>query len=99
LTQVSETYSTNHQQIKGYQGVPANNFNREDQVNKLHAPLYTNQVNQSLYHSKIAPQSWVNRNLSQSLSFYLSILNNNILHERNLLQLKMLVAQHAAPQR
>jgi len=74
---VSETYSTNHQTIKGYQGVPATNFNHEDQVNKLHAPLCFNQVNQSLYHSKIAPQSWVNSNLPQSLSFFFfSKLNN-----------------------
>jgi len=81
LTQA--TFSTNHQPIKGFQGVPAKNFNRDDQVNELRAPLYFNQVNQSLYHATIAPQSWVNRNLPQSLLFYLSILNNNIRHEKN----------------
>jgi len=90
---VSAIYSSNHQPIIGFQGVQANNSNREDQVNTMRAPFYFNQVNQSLYHSTIAPQSWVNRNLHKSLSFYLSILNNNIRHEKNLLRMKMLLAQ------
>jgi len=89
---VSATYSSNHQPIKGYQGDPAKNLNREDQVNTMRAPLYFNQVNQSLYHATTAPQSCENRNPPQNLSFYSSILNNNIRHEKNLLQLKMLLA-------
>jgi len=99
LTQVSATCSSNHQPIIGYQGVPANDFNREDQVNTLHAPLYFNQVNQSLYHATTTPQSCMNKNLPQSLSLCLSILNNNIRREKNLLQMKMLFAQHTAAQR
>jgi len=96
---VSTTCSSNHQPIIGYQGVPANNSNREDQVNMMRAPLYFNQVNQSLNHSKRASPCWVNRKLHKSLSFYLSILNNNIRHEKNLLQMKMLLAQHTAAER
>jgi len=98
-TQVSATYSTNHQPIEGDQGVHTSSFNREGQVNALRAPLYFNQVNQSLRHSTIVPQSCVNRNLPLSLSFYLSVLNNNIQHEKNLLQMKMLLAQHTVDQR
>jgi len=98
FTQGSATYSTNHQPIKGFQVVHANSFNLEHQVNALRAPLYFNQVNESLYYSTIAPQSCVSRNLPFSLSYYLSILNSNIRHEKNLLQLKMLLAQHTATQ-
>jgi len=45
LTQVLPNFSAIHQPIEGFQGVHANTFKREDQVNAVGPPLHFNQVN------------------------------------------------------